>query len=126
VYELEGRYCDARETYSSLLVKAENIDLNDGSWAPDPEPSELEQELWEDGLEECMKKAHLWTELKDWYIRKVGDEDVFDHEIWKEENRHMLRLHLSQLIGTCSITAPTKGEKQGMGKQRDQKMAMPK
>jgi len=115
VHELEGRYCDARKTYDSLLGKAENIDANDGSWAPDPEPSKLEQELWEDGTEECMKKAHLWTDLKMWYTNKVG-EDEFGHEIWKDENRHMLRLHLSQLIGTCSITKPTKGEKQGIGR----------
>ena len=112
MHELEGRYCNAMDTYQKLLAKLDDVAFNDSSsWAPDPKPLQLEQDLWEDGLEECMKKAHLWTDLEDWCARKVGDKDddtVFDREIWKDENRHMLRLHLSQLIGTCSITAPTK------------------
>ena len=48
VHELEGRYYKARETYKVLMVKLNDVeDDPNGTWDPEPEPSELEKDLWE-------------------------------------------------------------------------------
>jgi len=48
VHELEGRYYKARETYQVLMVKLNDVeDDANATWDPEPEPSELEKDLWE-------------------------------------------------------------------------------
>jgi hypothetical protein len=90
MYELEGRYCKARETYKKLIEKSFEVEEERASWDAHEEPSELEMDLWEDGLEESMLKTHDWKELENWYKEKVGAED-FEDDIWK--NRRWLHLH---------------------------------
>ena len=80
MYELEGRYCKARETYKKLIEKSADVVEERASWDAHEEPSELEMDLWEDGLEESMLKTHDWKELEKWYKDKVGAED-FDDDI---------------------------------------------
>ena len=106
MHELEGRYDAAKCLYEELLIQRDRV--NQDAWA-----SELEQDLWEDGFEDCMRKAHMWEPLKNWYTDKVldgGKDDTFDDDIWTKDNRKMLGLHLSRLIGTCSITSPTSND----------------
>ena len=66
VHELEGRYREAMNIYLKLLTERDD-DAMDAAIA-----SELEQDLWEDGYEECLKKTHSWDELQSWYTAKAG------------------------------------------------------
>ena len=100
VHELEGRYREAMNIYLKLLTERDD-DAMDAAIA-----SELEQDLWEDGYEECLKKTHSWDELQSWYTEKAGGDDSFDDEIWKRDHRRLLHLHISQLVSRCSVTPP--------------------
>ncbi len=116
VHELEGRYTQAMAFYNQLLSGGDETSTEEGF-------GDLEMDLWEDGLEECMKRAHKWSELEKWYITKVtgkqdtDDAETFEHDIWKDDNRRLLGLHFSQLIGSCSI-ASIKGSQADFGMQR--------
>ena len=114
MYELEGRYCKARETYDELLLKCGEVEDGTGFWDPDPEPSDLEKDLWEDGKEEAMQKTCDWQELDRWIKLKVEDE--FEDNIWLLEHRRLLKLHFRQLIGSCSMSAARRsGGNEGQG-----------
>jgi hypothetical protein len=114
VYELEGRYCKARETYDELLQKSGEVEDGTGSWDPHPEPSALEMDLWEDGKEEAMQKTCGWQDLDKWIREKVEDE--FEDNIWLPKHRRLLNLHFRQLIGSCSMSAARRsGGNEGQG-----------
>jgi hypothetical protein len=114
VYELEGRYCKAREMYDELLQKSGEVENGTGSWDPHPEPSELEMDLWEDGLEEAMQKMCDWQDLDERIKLKVEDE--FEDNIWLLKHRRLLNLHFRQLIGSCSMSAARRsGGNEGQG-----------
>ena len=114
MYELEGRYCEARKTYDALLLKRVEVEDETGSWDPHPEPSELEMDLWEDGREEAMQKTCDWQDLDEWIREKVEDE--FEDNIWLLKHRRLLNLHFRQLIGSCSMSAARRsGGNEGQG-----------
>ncbi len=54
VHEFEGRYTQAMAIYNQLLSGGEEMLTEEGF-------GELEADLWEDGLEECLKRAHRWS-----------------------------------------------------------------
>jgi hypothetical protein len=54
IHELEGRYTQAMAIYNQLLSGGEEMLTEEGF-------GELEADLWEDGLEECLKRAHRWS-----------------------------------------------------------------
>ena len=113
VHELDGHYLSAKERYEELLSIRDRVEDGEDSWEAGKSPTPLEEDLWEDGYEESMKKAHLWGELAEWCEEKVG-KDSFDQDIWNKEHRRLLHIHLDRLIGACSISSPTARSSQGV------------
>ena len=113
VHELDGQYLSAKERYEELMTKRDKVEEGEDTWEQGQNPTELEEDLWEDGYEESMRKAHLWEDLSEWCMLKVGP-DSFDEDIWKNDNRRLLHIHLDRLIGACSISAPTASTSQGV------------
>lgn len=112
-HELDGQYLSAKERYEELITKRDKVEEGEDTWEQGQNPTELEEDLWEDGYEESMKKAHQWEDLSEWCMSKVGPHS-FDEDIWKNDNRRLLHIHLDRLIGACSISAPTAGTSQGV------------
>jgi len=111
-HELDGKYSAAKELYLKLLDMRDRVEEGADSWPHKHDPTELEENLWEDGYEDSMEKAHEWGELKEWYEDKVG-KDEFETSIWEDDNRRLLHLHLACLIGTCALSSPTTGSPYG-------------
>ena len=102
-FELLGDFKKAIEHYNLLRSS-----FDKGEFGED-ECSDLEVDLWDQGIRDCLEGLQSWDELSRWVLDELeitGDIlDTTSIQIWQPDKRKELGLYLGSLIGKAGKEA---------------------
>ena len=102
-FELLGDFDHAISLYNDLRTRFDN-----GEFA-DHETGELEVDLWDEGIRDCLEGLQLWDQLRDWVKSELEiTDDIRESgsiKIWEPDQRKELGLYLRCLIGKAGQEA---------------------
>jgi DNA-dependent protein kinase catalytic subunit len=102
-YELLGDFEKALEGYNQLRSKFDNGEFGQEEY------TDLEVDLWDQGIRDCLEGLQSWDELSRWILDEMEiKSDILDAksiQIWQPDRRKELGLYLRSLIGKAGKEA---------------------